>query len=555
MNSLPSPSFLEENATKVIYIDSKMTKSQQATTMEQRSSSGSSALQMWKMKKKQQKSRTSTAAAIALDGRRNRLASPTSNFFTQMGDDEVGNHNSSDAQTFTTEPTASVSTASKSISREVRGDNDKSMPLLLFKPHASTEDDDEYHYLSPQVTPTRVLKNSSPQSVIESVDKQQLTLEAFPRHAKKVQQLSQVDIRLDRHDSSYEESDIDIANEDSSNIVDDDDASVNTILIDKTISDSLPPMLNKFHDFIIGAPCWSSGNMSQSLLCVGDAANANCNDINMEEDNDDDDNNNDEEHSYTSNDDDDASFYTSDASSHQPIVRRRGRSPTVKEGYNSDGESLRSRSTCSRGSFWTDTNNTMDKSVESASHNSVDATVIDSLERGGDANCSISSSASIEIATIQLGTSFVSIDGVIDLDANGTQGKASSVDSTVANENTSDERSDNDDNDISTISEELLTNDQANWICMTRDEASVGNADSAGIADSGHSEAYVEGTDGIEDYFKVSAIFILWMIVILIVSYSYISCLLFPLVLEYHNGRYPAYSQRPTVINQWIPPE
>ena len=544
MNSLPSPSFIEENATKDIYIDSKMTKSQQATTMEQRSSSGSSALQMWKMKKKQQKSRTSTAAAIALDGRRNRLASPTSNFFTQMGDDEVGNHNSSDAQTFTTEPTASVSTASKSISREVGGDNDKSRPLLLFKPHASTEDDDEYHYLSPQVTPTRVLKNSSPQSVIESVDKEQLTIEAFPRHAKKVQQLSQVD-RLDRHDSSYEESDIDIANEDSSNIVDDDDddASVNTILIDKTISDSLPPMLNKFHDFII------------SLLCVGDAANANCNDINMQEDNDDDDDNNDEEHSYTSNDDDDASFYTSDASSHQPIVRRRGRSPTVKEGYNSDGESLRSRSTCSRGSFWTDTNNTMDKSVESASHNSVDVTVIDSLERGGDANCSISSSASIEIATIQLGTSFVSIDGVIDLDANGTQGKASSVDSTVANEKTLDERNDNDDNDISTIAEELLTNDQANWICMTRDEASVGNADSAGIADSGHSEAYVEGTDGIEDYFKVSAIFILWMIVNLIVSYSYISCLLFPLVLEYHDGRYQAYSQRPTVINQWIPPE
>ena len=112
--------------------------------------------------------------------------------------------------------------------------------------------------------------------------------------------------------------------------------------------------------------------------------------INSNNGNDDDDNNNDEEHSYTSNDDD-ASFYTSDASSHQPIARRRGRSPTVKEGYNSDGESLRSRSTCSRGSFWTDTNNTMDKSVESASHNSVDVTVIDSLEQGGDANFSISS--------------------------------------------------------------------------------------------------------------------------------------------------------------------
>ena len=468
------------------------------------------------MKKKQQKSKTSSAAAIALDGRRNRLPSPTSNFFAQMGDDEVGNHNgSSDTQTLITEPTASVSTASKSNSRDVGGDNNK-RPLLLFKPHASTDDDDDYHYLSPQVTPTRVLKNSSPQSVTESVETQQATLKEFPRHAKKVD-------RLDRHDSSYEDSDSDIAIEDSSVV--DDDASVSTILIDKAItdslppmldkaiSDSLPPMLNKFHDFIIGAPCWSSENMSRSLLCVSDVANANCNDINMQEDNDDD--NNEEEHAYTSNDED-ASFYTSDASSLQPLVRRRGRSPTIKEGYNSDGESLRSRSTCSRGSFWTDTNNTMDKSVESASHNSVDVTVIESLEQGGDANDSISSSASIELSlgpTI-LGTSFVSIDGVIDLDENGRQVKPRSVDSTVANEKTLDESNGDVYNDISTIAEELLTNDQANWICMTRDEASVGNADNSGIADSGHSEAYVEGTNEIEDYFKVSAIFILWMIVI-----------------------------------------
>ena len=416
------------------------------------------------MKKKKQKSKTSSAAAIAkLDVRRNRLASPTSNLCAQMGDDEVGNHNSSDTQTLITEPTASVSTASKSNSREVGGDNNSKRPLLLFKPHASTDDDDDYHYLSPQVTPTRVLKNSSPQSVTESVDTQQVTLKEFPRHAKKVD-------GLDSHDSSYEDSDSEIAIEDSSFV--DDDASVNAILIDKAISDSLPPMLNKFHDFIIGAPCWSSENMSRSLSCVGHVANANCNDINMQEDNDDD--NNEEEHAYTSNDDD-ASFYTSDASSlQQPLVRRRGRSPTIKEGYNSDGESLRSRSTCSRGSFWTDTNNTMDKSVESASHNSashnsVDVTVIDSLEQGGDANDSISSSASIELSHCC---------------------------------------------DISTIAEELLTNDQANWICMTRDEASVGNADNSGIADSGHSEAYVEKTDEIEDYFKVSAIFILWMIVI-----------------------------------------
>ena len=489
VSSIP-PSFIEENATNVNLIEENATNVNLTI--------------LWKMKKKQQKSKTSSAAAIALDKRRNRLASPTSNLFAQMGDDEVGNHNSSDTQTLITEPTASVSTASKSNSREVGGDNNSKRPLLLFKPHASTDDDDDYHYLSPQVTPTRVLKNSSPQSVTESVDTQQVTLKEFPRHAKKVD-------GLDRHDSSYEDSDSDIAIEDSSFV--DDDASVNTILIDKAISDSLPPMLNKFHDFIIGAPCWSSENMSRSLLCVGHVANANCNDINMQEDNDDD--NNEEEHAYTSNDDD-ASFYTSDASSLQPLVRRRGRSPTIKEGYNSDGESLRSRSTCSRGSFWTDTNNTMDKSVESASHNSVDVTVIDSLEQGGDANDSISSSASIELSlgpTI-LGTSFVSIDGVIDLDENGRQVKPRSVDSTVANEKTLDERNGDVDNDISTIAEELLTNDQANWICMTRDEASVGNADNSGIADSGHSEAYVEKTDEIEDYFKVSAIFILWMIVI-----------------------------------------
>lgn len=491
-----------------------MTKSQQAAAEEQRSSSGSSALQMWKKwkkKKQQHKSKTSTAAATALDERRKRLASPTNNFFTQMGDDEVGNHNSSDAQTLTTEPTASVSAASKSNSRDVGGDNDK-RPLLLFKPHASTEDDDEYHYLSPQGSPTRVIKNLSPQSVMESVDKQRFTLEAFPRHAKKVsQQLSQVD-RLDRHDSSYEDSDIDIAIEDS-NIIDD-DASVSTVLVHKAISDSLPPMLNKFHDFIIGAPCWSSGNMSQSLLCVVEVANANCNDISMQEVNDDDDNS-EEEHSYTSNDDD-ASFYTSDASS-QPMVRLRGRSPTIKEGYNSDGESLRSRSTCSRGSsFWTrDTHNTMDKSVESTSHDSVDITVIDSLEQGGGADDSISSSASIEhspsSASIKislgptiLGTSFVSVNGVIDLDANGRQVKASSVDSTAANEKAWDGRNvdddNDDDNDISTIAAELLTNDQANWICMTREESSVG------YADNGHSEIFVEGIDEIEGYFKVSVI-------------------------------------------------
>lgn len=539
------------------------------TNAEQRERGSGSTFHMWKMKKKQHshrrnKAKTSSAAAAVLEERN--LASPTSNFFTQMGDDEVGNHNNSDVHTMVTEPTASISSNSKSTAPSSVGEG------FRFQPHASAGDTDEdYHYLAPQATPIRAgwteLK-TSPQSVMEGVDKQ-VTLTAFPRYAKdgkcgmKVSKhLYHVGRFINRHDSSYDDSDIDVIDELEEG---DDDASVGTSIA-KAISDSLPPVLNILHDFIIGSPCSSEGgNLSTfmnglSTRCIGEGATAACNDGNNVRDDDDDDEeersaNSHDEHSYTSNDDDDASFYTSDTSSryggtkggakkkrpktaaaarkkhgvpqtkkHVTRSQRRGRSPTIKEGYNSDGESLRSRSRCSRGSISQSTSrddSTIDRSV--SSHYQVDVTVMDPLvkthdERGGD-GCASLSPASVEFSLgedVELkhdrngvlsrnrGESVNSI-----LDASDRRGNAR-IHFAAANETAGDASSgtgiDACDSIVSTVAADLLSYDKAMWMCMTQDKSPslIGQVvdTTDGDGGGGGNNILFKGSSAIEGYFK-----------------------------------------------------
>ena len=312
---------------------------------------------------------------------RNNRNIPSNNLFMQMGDDEVGNHNSSESHTEATEPTASTSSGPKNTDF-ARWDDEG---LILFQSHAHAGDDVAY-YLTPSRGKTG--PNNSPQSVLEgvetnissetlmegvgsSISSKDLALISFPRYSIK----SGNNVRRSSanypnpHGSSCDDSDSVAHDGDAGDI---DDASVGTS-ITKTISDSLPPVLKTLQAFIIGTPCWTPGTQSVfidglSSTCAKGARCHAARDCNDDED---------EEHSVTSNDDNDTSFYSSEDSSRGGVSygdarkkktiaakhkakksvasrkgssRRRGRSPTIKEGYNSDGESLRSRSRGSRAS-------------------------------------------------------------------------------------------------------------------------------------------------------------------------------------------------------------
>ena len=362
-----------------------------------------STVHMWKTKRKQHRERKSPSGRKSKtthadndttpDMSKNNRKSPTSNFFMQMGDDEVGNHPNSDVHTQVTEPTLSNSSSTKTNSSSMQGKG-----IIIFQPHASAGEDFDY-YLTPIrgtscKTKTNVTidkKSESPQSVMErigssvssmhggagsSASSKNAALTSFPRYAKESVKLHRRRSKpqfnsgkLNRHDSSCDNSD---------NNGDIDDASVGTgISIAKTITDSLPPALMKLHDLIIGTSCW---DVSRSRCVEGarDHVAQECNDEEGEERS-----NGSIGHSYSSNDDDDdASFYSSCDSSRsgnnrggskkeatlqttkksgggqkqehrtgrRSFLRRRGRSPTIKEGFNSDGESLRSRSRGSRAS-------------------------------------------------------------------------------------------------------------------------------------------------------------------------------------------------------------
>jgi hypothetical protein len=365
-----------------------------------------SSVNMWRTKRKQHRKRKSPSgrrrpktsdpdADKTPTASKNYRKSPTSNYFMQMGDDEVGNHPNCDVHTQVTEPTLSISSSSKANSSSMQGKG-----LIIFQPHASADDDVDYY-----LTPIRgkngkkktgiTIDKKSPQSVAEgvgscasslhegvgsSISSKNVALTSFPRYAKESVKLRRRRSspqfncgKLNRHDSSYDYS------ENDGDVDDVDDASVGTgISIAKTISDALPPVLVKLHELIIGTACW---DVSKSR-CVDGARDHAVQECNDEED---------EEHSsesighsYTSNDDDDdASFNSSYDSSRSGserggrmeearlqttkengegqkqeqrtgrqryLLRRRGRSPTIKEGYNSDGESLRSQSRGSRAS-------------------------------------------------------------------------------------------------------------------------------------------------------------------------------------------------------------
>lgn len=364
-----------------------------------------SSVSTWTMKKKQHSHRKrkpptgpkSKASNVDTDktpiASKNNRKSPTSNFFMQMGDDEVGNHNTSDVHTQVTEQTASNSSSSKSTTF---GKGDEG---LRFQPHCPAGD-----YLTPirgtmGKTKTGLTIDKSPQSVMEgvgsSISSKNVTLTSFPRYARESGKLGGKSSqqyhsgRVNRHDSSIDDSDT-VADEGDDDDID--DASVGTSIV-RTISDSLPPVLNKFHDFIIGAPCWSH-NVNESDLIGGFSSRwvMGARDHAVQDDDEDEERSSGSlEHSYASNDDEDASFYSSENSSRNSSNRggrnkktiaakkykkatlqkkkkaggdpkreqrtsrkslspRRGRSPTIKEGYNSDGESLRSRSRGSRAS-------------------------------------------------------------------------------------------------------------------------------------------------------------------------------------------------------------
>jgi hypothetical protein len=516
---------------------------------------------------------------------KNNGKSLTSNFFMQMGDDEVGNHPNSDIHTQVTEPAMSNSSGSKTNSSSMRGKG-----LIIFEPHASAGDDFDY-YLTPircttgkaktdvtidKKSPRSVMKgmgssvSSKHEEVGSSVSSKNASFTSLPRYAKERVKLhrgrnnTQFNCgKLNRHDSSCDNSD---------NDGDIDDASVGTGLsIAKTITDSLPPVLIKLHDLIIGTSCW---DVSHSR-CVEGARNhvaRECNDEEGEERS-----NGSIEHSYTSNDvDDDASFCSSYDSSRsgsnrgrrkkeatlqttkrnrgdqkqeqrtdrRSLLRRRGRSPTIKEGYNSDGESLRSQSrgrSASRGS-----RRSLSLSVESSLGDAIEASpscrkdidvsvpstyrtspmvplenpieLRDSAgcvvggEGGGGSETSTSSSANADLEKTRHGNY---PRGVVKHASGFAAAKGSAVDG-------SNSCTDSNDSVVCAASivtvENVLSLDQAMWRTMTQEKPPVTgrvderDEDNPRIAGSGNSESSVqEGSCAnasmeattIEGYFKV----------------------------------------------------
>jgi len=554
-----------------------------------------SPVDMWKTKRKQhrkkspsgRKSNTTHADNDKTPTMsKNNRKSPTSNFFLQMGDDEVGNHPNSDVHTQVTGPTLSNSSSSKTNSSRVQ-----SKGLIIFQPHASAGEDFDY-YLTPirgttGLTKTDVtIDKKSPQSVREgvgssvsskhegvgsSVSSKNAALTSFPRYAKESDKLHRRRSnpqfncgKLKRHDSSCDN---------SVNDGDIDDASVGTgVSIAKTITDSLPPVLMKLHDLIIGTSCW---DVSRSRCVEGarDHVAQECNDEEGEERS-----NGSIGHSYTSNDDDDdASFYSSYDSSRsgstrgrrkneatlqttkkdgrskkqeqrtgrRSFLRRRGRSPTIKAGYNSDGESLRSRSrgsrasTGSRGSFSLSVDSSLGDAIESSPSCGKDIGVsVSSTYRaspmvpleepkelrdtagcviggggGGGSETSTSSSANADLENTRYGHD---PSGVVKHASGFAVAKGSAVDG-------SNSCTDSNDSVVCAASivtaENVLSFDQAMWRSMTQEKPPLTgrvdkrDEDNPRFAGSGNSESSVqEGScvnasmeaTTIEGYFKVS---------------------------------------------------